>query len=541
MPHTSPARAGAIAFENPLAFWLGTGLVTAGVLLHLPMFIDARNCGFRLVGMPMDTPMLIGMAAIVIGMLMSLYGLYPRHASKALSAPVAVRALDDAPIGAAHLALLFAMAVAVTIDIMKPTSLAFVVPGMTAEYDLRSPLNPGGKVPAAYLALAGITGTVLGSIVWGWLGDKVGRRPSILFAGINFIATSICGVMPSYAWNLAMCFLMGIGVGGMLPIAYALLAETIPARHRGWLMVLVGADVAGAYILTSWLSAELTPLFGWRILWLIGLPTGVVFIALNRWIPESPRYLLARGRKAEAETIMAQYGAAVVAEPTAPADRPVASNPSRWRDLLSAKHIGMTLLVGSLAVGSGLVLFGFNLWIPTNLRKMGVTDADAMLRNAAMMGFPLTFLIAWMYGFWSSKKTVVLLGTLTAASLFVFAVLGNDVVNSRPLLYALLVAPICGISAVVAVVSVYSAEVYPTAIRARAAGLCAGASKAGGVFIIALVAFGLAAPSIQTVALIGAVPLAIAVIAVMVFGIETRMRRLEEIESPRPLGIQGVA
>ena len=55
-------------------------------------------------------------------------------------------------------------------------------------------------------------------------------------------------------------FLMGLGVGGMLPVAYALLAETIPARHRGWLMVLVGADVAGAYVLTSWLAAALVPL-----------------------------------------------------------------------------------------------------------------------------------------------------------------------------------------------------------------------------------------------------------------------------------------
>ena len=60
-----------------------------------------------------------------------------------------------------------------------------------------------------------------------------------------FIATSICGAMPGFAWNLLMCFLMGAAVGGMLPIAFALLAETIPARHRSWLMVLIGGDVAG--------------------------------------------------------------------------------------------------------------------------------------------------------------------------------------------------------------------------------------------------------------------------------------------------------
>ena len=54
-------------------------------------------------------------------------------------------------------------------------------------------------------------------------------------------------------------FLLGLGVGGMPPIAYALLAETIPARHHGWLVALVGADVAGAYVLTSWLAAALVP------------------------------------------------------------------------------------------------------------------------------------------------------------------------------------------------------------------------------------------------------------------------------------------
>jgi MFS transporter, putative metabolite:H+ symporter len=536
MKTSARSRAGAIHFANPRAFWCGTACVIAGVLLHLPMYWEARTCGFRLAGMPMDTSMTIGMVAIVFGLLCSFYGLYPRQGSG--GSVGMVKPLDDAPICAAHFALIFAMAVAVTIDIMKPTSLAFVVPGMTAEYDLRSPLNPSGKTPAAYLALAGITGTVLGSIVWGWLGDRIGRRASILFAGLNFIATSICGTMPSYALNVAMCFLMGIGVGGMLPIAYALLAETIPVRHRGWLMVLVGADVAGAYILTSWLSAELIPLFGWRILWLIGLPTGVLFIALNRWIPESPRFLLMQGRAKEAHDIMLIYGATITVPANPPLPLTAVGKPARWRDLLAPQYMGSTLVVCSLAIASGLVLFGFNLWIPTNLRKLGITDADAMLRNAAMMGFPLTFIVAWMYGFWSSRKTMILFGAATSSALFGFSVLGDGVATNRPLLYVLLVAPICCISAVVATVSVYSAEIYPTAVRARGAGLCAGASKTGGVLIIALVAFGLASPSIRTVSTVGAVSMAVAVVAMLLFGVETRMRPLEDLEKPAQKGMR---
>jgi putative MFS transporter len=334
--------------------------------------------------------------------------------------------------------------------------------------------------------------------------------------------------MPTFEWNLAMCLLMGIAVGGMLPICYALLAETIPARHRGWLMILIGADIAGAYILTSWLATELVPTYSWRILWLIGLPTGVLFILLNRWIPESARFLLAQGRDDEARKVMARYGAVVVDEKESELE--LESNvKSQWSQLASRQFLGMTLVVGCLALGSGLVLFGFNLWIPTNLRKLGFADSDAILRNAALMGFPLTFVVAWMYGFWSSKKTIILLTSLTAVALFGFVVAGDAVVQNRALLYVLLVVPIWGISSVVAVLSVYSSEIYPTRIRSRGTGFAAGASKAGGVAIIALVVFGFATPSIATVALIGAIPMTLAVVLVFFFGIETRKRRLEEI------------
>ena len=521
---------GRVTFHQPVAFWFGVVAVTAGVIAHIPMYLMGKDNGYKLVGMPMDRPMMIGMAAIIVGLIASLYGLYPRsiavNAGKA--SKIRVSALDDAPLNATHVGLLLAMAMAVMIDIMKPTALAFVMPGMTLEYGLKSPLNPNGTLPAVWVALAGITGTVMGSFLWGWLGDIIGRRASILYAGIGFIGTSICGAMPDFYWNLVMCFLMGLAVGGMLPICYALLAETIPARHRGWLMILIGADIAGAYILTSLIAVELVPIYSWRILWLIGLPTGVLFIILNRWIPESPRFLLLNGRDAEARAVMARYGAIVTLEKQSEFEVESLVK-GQWSQLISPQFLGLTLVIGCLAIGSGLVLFGFNLWIPTNLRKLGFTEADAILRNAALIGFPLTFLVAWMYGFWSSKKTIIILGSLTATALFGFVLAGDAIVQNRALLYALLVVPIWGISSVVAVLSVYSSEIYPTRIRARGTGFAAGASKAGGVVIISLVSFGITVPSMSTVALIGAIPMTLAVILVAFFGVETCKRRLEDI------------
>jgi MFS transporter, putative metabolite:H+ symporter len=532
---------GGIAFPHPVAFWLGTLATTIGVILHLPMYISGREMGYRLVGMPMDTSMLVGMALILVGLVASLYGLYPRsaEATAGLVSRIRVRALDEAPIRAAHVGLLVVMAIAVTIDVMKPTTLAFVVPGMAQEYGLRSPLNPAGEVPVAYLPLSGITGTVLGSFLWGWLGDRIGRRASILFAGIIFIGTSICGSMPGYIWNFVMCFIMGLGVGGMLPITYALLAEAIPARHRGWLMVVIGGDIAGAYVITSWLASELVPTFSWRILWLLGAPTGALLILLNRWIPESPRYLLASGREAEARAVMDRYGAMIVEERSElEVEKDVKS---QWTQLFRPPLLTQTLAIVLLAIGVGLVLFGFNLWIPSNLRKLGFAEvtADRILRDSALIGLPFTFLIAWMYGFWSSKKTIVLLSSLTAAAMFGFAIAGDAIVTNRVLLYTLLVIPIWGINSVTAVLSVYSAEIYPTRIRSRGTGLAAGASKAGGVMIIALVTYGVAAPSLAGTTLVGGIPMALAALAILLFGVETRNRQLEHItaEEFRPMVI----
>jgi putative MFS transporter len=107
------------------------------------------------------------------------------------------------------------------------------------------------------------------------------------------------------------------------------------------------------------------------------------------------------------------------------------------------------------------------------------------------------------------------------------------------LLYTLLVIPIWGINSVTAVLSVYSAEIYPTRVRSRGTGLAAGASKAGGVMIIALVTYGVAAPSLSVTTLVGGIPMALAAVTVLLFGVETRNRRLEQItaEEFKPVGI----
>jgi putative MFS transporter len=495
------------------------------------MYYDARTMGYRMVGMRPDAQMIIGMVLIGCGLAAGLYGLMPSAVGTIHRrvARIKVRALDDTPLRPQHVALLLALAVAVTIDGMKPAALSFVAPGMAREYGLKSALTPHGHLPVSLLPLTGIGGTVLGSWLWGWLGDRIGRRASIIFAGLLFVTTSICGAMPGFSWNLLMCFFMGVGAGGMLPITFTLLAETIPARHRSWVMVAIGGALAGAYVLTSWLSATLTPHYGWRILWLIGLPTGLLFIGLNHWMPESPRYLLATGRADAAERVMRRFGAAIVADEE-PAAEPETGHDSAWR-LFTGPFLGPGLAITTLAIGVGFITYGFQLWIPTNLQHLGFPSVNSafILRNAAAVGLPLTFVVAWMYGFWSSKKTIIAVCGLTVVTLVWFAIAGDSLARNHALLTVLLVVPIAGISSATAVVAAYATEIYPTRVRSRGAGLAAGMTKAGGVLIIALVVAATTTPSITATALLGAAPLLAGIVILAWAGPETRQRRLEEI------------
>ncbi|MBB5916371.1 putative MFS transporter [Nocardia transvalensis] len=511
-------------------FWLGLTATVGGTVLHLPMYLMARDMGFRLAGMPMDGYMVSGMVLIVLGLALTTVGLFPRAAAHEKVAGLRVRALDDAPINRVHVLLLLVMAAAITIDVMKPTTLAFVVPGVGAEYHLRTPANPQlDALPVALLPLFGLTGTVAGSFLWGWLGDRIGRQAAILLAGVFFAGTAVCGAMPSFELNLAMCFIMGLSAGGMLPIAFTLLSEAIPARHRGWLLVLIGGDVAGAYIITSWLSSTIGETYSWRSLWLLGLPTGLLLVLLVRWIPESPRYLLATGRHREAERVLRTYNAEIVRAD--PAETTVDDQVGdRFTQLLRRPFAGVTLVLALLGLGVGLVTYGFQLWLPSNLRALGFTgvNADRILRDSALIGFPLNFLVAYCYHR-SSKWTLVSLGALLAVALAGFVVLGDRVAGNSTLLYALLVVPIWGSSSIVAVIGAYGAEAYPTRIRSRGSGVAAALTKAGGVLVIALVVLAVATPSISVTALLGAVPVALAAIAAVVFLVETRRRSLEEI------------
>jgi putative MFS transporter len=330
-----------------------------------------------------------------------------------------------------------------------------------------------------------------------------------------------------------MCFLMGASAGGLLPIAFTLMAETVPSLHRGWLLVLLGGiGTTGGYLAASGCAAWLEPDFGWRILWFLNLPTGLLLIMLNRYVPESPRFLMHMGRNQEARHVLEHYGVTVVV-----LDGPQSTIAPRQRGgtrrlLLSSSVLAVTASLLLCGVAWGLVNFGFLLWLPSNLRAMGMTGgaADALLAKSAFLALPGALLVTWMYHKWSTYKTLALFASIAAAALIGFWLLGNGASQSHVWFGGLTIVLLMSTSGVIAMLIPYATEIYPVKVRGTGSGVIAGSSKLGGIMAAALGVSGLFT-ALPVSALGVAVPLVCSALVLAIRGIETKGRRLEEIHS----------
>ncbi len=445
---------------RPIAFWTGAAAIVYGVGLHLLMFSRMADMDYNMAGMPVDGTMIAGMIAVVAGLAVAAFGLIPppagvreRAAAVRASAPASSTRLTRA-----QAVTLSALAFALIIDVMKPATLAFVVPGMMREYHI-------AKSAIALLPLVALSGTMIGSVVWGVLGDRIGRRGTIVFAALMFMATSICGTMPSFAWNLGMCFIMGMSAGGLVPVAFAVLAETLPERRRRFFLVLFGGfGSVGGYVAASSLALVLEPHFGWRVLWLAGLPTGLMLVALSRLIPESPLFRSA----ARAAPAAARNGT-----------RAGVSAVSVWLNVC--------------AFAWSTINFGFIFWLPTNFRELGfgVSLADGLLVKSALFSFVSTPLIALLYQRLDSRTAIVGLGAVQGALLLAFAAFGR---RPEAFNYTALIVLIAGLlvaaNGFICVLLPFAAERFPTRVRATGTGMVAGSSKLGGLLSLAIAKLG---------------------------------------------------
>jgi tyrosine phenol-lyase len=491
--------------------------------------------------MAMSWPMLLGMALGPVGVAVAAWALLRRASAtrrrgvdrRGLATP-APSTLDDGPLVGAHWVTAAILTVALAVDVMKPFTIGFALPGMIDEYGISTS-------HALLLPLSSITGSTLGSLAWGAIGDRWGRRTAYLLALLVFVSTSACGAMPAFELNVVTCFAMGASAGGLMPLVFALLTEIVPRRHRRWLTIVIGGVGASAgYLAASGAAYLLEPAYTWRALWLVGLPSGLLLIALQRGVPESPAFLARVGRVAEAAAVIARYRPRGV-ETTPPAEprRRSAAAPER---LPSPPRAGGALVatLALVGIGWGLANYGLLTLLPLELRRIGVGDdaVRGILAGSALIALPCLLPVAWLYGFKSSRLALV-----GSAALSVVALLGvalwSGTSRDTALLAVVLVTLIVALAAVNAMLMPYAAEIFSARRRVTGTGLIGAAMKLGGVAGLVWTALALPGLAATAVVVAGITLLGAALLARHAPEITRLARRVEPptIERPRPRGL----
>src|SRR5213595_1609003 len=184
--------------------------------------------------------------------------------------------------------------------------IGYVTAALTKEWSLS--YWQGGAI-----LLASGLGAVPGAFVWGWLGDKIGRRTVFIWSAITIsLATGVMvftpgpdGIVPGWLFLIFFRFFVGIGNAGIFTIDLPLVQEFMPAHKRGWVSALITTLLPAGSMLAGIIAASLLPVIGWRGLFLVGLSPLVLVFMIRYWVPESPRWLMLMGRHEEARRSLA--------------------------------------------------------------------------------------------------------------------------------------------------------------------------------------------------------------------------------------------
>lgn len=447
----------------------------------------------------------------------------------------AARRLDSLEVGSFHRRVVLASGLGWAFDAMDVGLISYIIVVLGQEWGL-SPTQRGLVVSI------GFAGMFFGALGSGFLSDRFGRRAVFQ---LTLLVYSVATGLSALAWGLGallvLRFVVGLGLGGELPVASTLVGELAPARARGRLIVILESFWAYGWIAAAVIGFFVVknPALGWRWGFAVGALPALYTFVLRRAVPESPRWLASVGRTQEADLAVA----AIERENGGPADAPVAGAPSmasapgpalgaRFRELWSARYVKRTVMLWVLWFGIVFSYYGVFTWLPSLLlaRGFNINGAFGYVLLITLAQVPGYFSAAWLVERWGRKPTLVtyLLGSALAAWVF------GNVMGVAPVLLAGSLLSFFNLGAW-GVVYTYTPEQYPTAIRGTGAGAAAAFGRLGAIVGPYLVAWlldkqGLGLPQSAIFAMFMIAFLVVA-IAVASLGEETRGLRLEELAS----------
>jgi MFS transporter, putative metabolite:H+ symporter len=388
-----------------------------------------------------------------------------------------------------------------------------------------------GLAPAqvSALTMASGAGQLLGGIVMGHTADVVGRRLGYgVSVAVSSLATGAAALAPTLGWMLPLIFLAGLGFGGVAPALTSLVGEFAPPGKRGALMGWTQVIWTFGWIIAAAGGVLLAHSLGWRGVFAVGIAPLALAVLGPRLVPESPRFLLAHGRRREAEelagTLGARFGAAPEMPPQEHAVR--ASVVAHLRELWSPRFRRRSALLWSV----WFVMIGtFNgpvVWLPSLVAAAGFgRPAEASFLVALAM-LPPTIASTLLLDRLGRKPVMIV--ALTAAGVGAAVVAAA---HSEPIFILGAAGLAGGVLAAWPVILSYAAELYPTRIRSTATGWASAAGRTAAILAPAMMGALMTtwATGREVALSVCAGALGAAALIVLFIGEETAGRPLEEV------------
>ncbi|WP_177204203.1 MFS transporter [Sphingobium sp. AP50] len=389
--------------------------------------------------------------------------------------------------------------------------MAFAAPLVAREWKL-DPSAIGALLAASIIAM------VLAGFMLAPLGDRLGRRPAILFAlAVAATATAAGAIAPGFAWLLCSRVVAGLGLGLAFPTVVALAMEVMPRRYHALAVVTVscGYPVGGA--VGGAIAAQLINDHGAPSIFLLGGATTALFLGICLlFLPESPLWLAGhRPGKAGIARLVRKLGAMVPAEASSFGMREGSSARSPVAALFTAERRARTLLLWAINFCNLSMVYFYIIWLPTIVVNGGqdASFAAQVLALFSAAGVAGGLLLALLL---RRKGAGMALGTAYLGSIFCIALLGNTSGSAAAFLPVVIGAGSFVVGSQFCLNAVVN-QYYPSAIRATAAGFAGGAGRLGAVaapLIGALLVH--PATPYRTTILAGGVPAVLALIALIV-------------------------
>jgi MFS transporter, putative metabolite:H+ symporter len=396
---------------------------------------------------------------------------------------------------------------------------------------------------SAWILLSAGIGAIPGAFFWGWMADKIGRRKVFIATALNFsIATGIMALTPDkggWIFLSVFRFFVGAGAAGLVVVDLPLVQEFVPSSKRGWIGGLVTSTVSVGGFLGAASGAYLEPLIGWRGLFVLGLLPALLTLLIRAWVPESPRWLIRRGRREEARQSIAW---ALQVDPQTielPATLPEAAH-TPWRELFKyPRSVVLTALVGlSQTSGVGLALWATTLLVM--IIRIRPNEASFLMMWVAASAFVGRLFCSYLADAIGRRWSGILACAGATVTLVLAGFLANMFIGTVSVFWLMLMVHSFFGGGSYAIIAPYMAEVWPTGLRASGLGFGYGVGNIGKIIsplglAVIVGTSNFVKPHATIAAILPAMIFlafgaALAALAFLLIGLETKGRSIEEID-----------